>query len=119
MNKLLAFEDTRFQMGRSPFINHIADILSMAIPIGEIIIAGLLIFKKTRLIGLLASFFLMLVFTGYVYAMLHYSYYIPCSCGGVLAALSWENHLIFNIAYTILALIGIILFIKFYRPFKR
>ncbi|MFD2890203.1 MauE/DoxX family redox-associated membrane protein [Chitinophaga cymbidii] len=107
--KLLDYDETKFQMGRSPFIQHIAGLTAFAIPVFELIIAGLLIFKTTRFIGLLASFFLMVVFTGYIYAMLHYSYYVPCSCGGVLAALSWEDHLIFNALYSLLALIGIFL----------
>lgn len=107
--KLLDHEQTRFQMGRSPFIQPIAGFTSWAIPVGELIIAILLVFKSTRMIGLFASFFLMLLFTGYIYAMLHYSYYIPCSCGGVLGLLSWEAHLVFNIIYSTLAMIGILL----------
>jgi len=108
-NKLLDFEQTRFQMGRSPFIQPIAGFTATAVPIGEILIAGLLVFKQSRMLGLFASFFLMLLFTGYIYAMLHYSYYVPCSCGGVLAVLSWEDHLIFNIVFILIALAGILL----------
>lgn len=110
--KLLDYNETRFQMGRSPFIQNIAGFTAWAIPTGELIIAVLLVFKKTRMLGLMASFFLMLLFTGYIYAMLHYSYYVPCSCGGVLGALSWDDHFIFNIVYTLLALAGIILLHK-------
>jgi uncharacterized membrane protein YphA (DoxX/SURF4 family) len=109
LNKMLDYETFKFQLGRSPFVQPIAGFIAATLPAGELLIALALIIKKTRLLGLYISFTLMLLFTGYIYAMLHYSYYVPCSCGGVLAALSWENHLIFNGIFTLLALVGIIL----------
>jgi uncharacterized membrane protein YphA (DoxX/SURF4 family) len=109
LNKMMDYETFKFQLGRSPFIQPMAGFIAATLPAGELLIALALVIKKTRLIGLYTSFALMLLFTGYIYAMLHYSYYVPCSCGGVLAALSWENHLIFNGCFTILALVGIVL----------
>lgn len=109
LNKMLDYQEFRTQLGRSPFIEHMAGFISLTLPAGEILIAALLVFKRTRLIGLYASFFMMAMFTGYVYIMLHYSFDLPCSCGGVLAKLSWPDHLLFNAAFTVLALIGIIL----------
>mgnify|MGYP001346109640 CR=1 FL=1 len=41
--------------------------------------------------------------------MLHYSFYVPCSCGGVLLQMSWQQHLVFNIVASLLALAGITL----------
>jgi uncharacterized membrane protein YphA (DoxX/SURF4 family) len=109
LTKMINYADTRFQMGRSPFIKPMAGFVAATLPAFEIIVAGLLVFKRTRLLGLYASFFLMLLFTGYIYAMLHYSYYVPCSCGGVLAILTWNQHLLFNTIYTLFALFGVIL----------
>ncbi|MET7000329.1 MauE/DoxX family redox-associated membrane protein [Chitinophaga defluvii] len=118
LTKMINYADTRFQMGRSPFIKPIAGLVAVTLPAFEVMVAGLLVFKRTRLLGLYASFFLMLLFTGYIYAMLHYSYYVPCSCGGVLAILSWNQHLIFNIIYTLFALFGVILQTNLFEPFN-
>lgn len=109
LNKALDFSKFRFELGRSPFLHNISEFVALAIPFGEMLIAILLIIRRTRLLGLYFSFFLMSLFTGYIYIMLFYSFDLPCSCGGVLASLSWEDHLIFNAVFTILAGIGVIL----------
>ncbi|MBS1567215.1 MAG: hypothetical protein JST39_22720 [Bacteroidetes bacterium] len=51
----------------------------------------------------------MSLFTGYVAVMLSLSYYLPCSCGGILQALSWQGHLVFNVFFTLLAAAGALL----------
>ncbi len=109
LNKMLDYHTFKFQLGRSPFVQPIAGFVAAILPTGELLVAFALIFKQTRLLGLFASLFLMALFTGYIYIMLHYSYDLPCSCGGVLAALSWKDHLIFNSGFTLLAMIGVIL----------
>ena len=116
LNKMLDYSKFAFTLGRSPFIQPMAGFIAATLPAGELILALLLVFKRTRLLGLYASFFLMLLFTGYIALMLLYAYDLPCSCGGVLAALSWPNHLIFNIFFTILSLIGIILQSRISQP---
>lgn len=109
LTKAMDYEETKIQMARSPFIEGFASFLSIAVPAGELLLASLLIFKKTRMIGLYASIFTLVLFTGYIYLMLNYSFDLPCSCGGVLQALSWEDHLLFNAAYSVLAIIGAII----------
>jgi uncharacterized membrane protein YphA (DoxX/SURF4 family) len=113
LSKLIDFSTFRFQLGRSPFITQIAGFVAWSIPAAEIILALCLVFRRTRLLGLYGSFFLMLLFTGYIYAMLHFSYYVPCSCGGVLSKMSWNQHLVFNIFFTVLALVGILIQAKY------
>ena len=108
ISKILDYNNFKFQLGRSPYIAHISTLIAIALPMGEIIIAFLLLFKQTRSLGIYASFFLMFLFTGYIYAMLHYSFFVPCSCGGILNRMDWNTHFIFNIFFTFLALIGII-----------
>lgn len=108
VSKLIDYEKFRFQLGRSPFISEYTSLISWAIPSVELIIASLLIVDKSRIIGLYLSFALMLLFTGYIYAMLHFSYFIPCSCGGVLASMSWNQHLVFNAVFTLLPLLAIV-----------
>jgi hypothetical protein len=109
LNKIIDFKNFRFQMGRSPFIQNMAGLIAATLPAGELLISIALIIKRTRLLGLYASFFLMTLFTGYIWLMLNYAFDLPCSCGGIIGAMSWNGHLIFNIGFTILAGIGAIL----------
>ena len=108
LSKLLEFNKFKYQIGQSPFITNISWLVIWSIPLAEIITSIFLIFKRTRLAGLYLSFFLLLLFTGYVFIMLKYSSYLPCSCGGVLSIMSWKQHLIFNLVFTGLSLAGII-----------
>src|SRR5690606_36105991 len=55
------------------------------------------------------SYVLMLFFSTYIYIILNYSPYVPCSCGGVLEKMGWSEHLIFNITFCALALIALYL----------
>ncbi len=85
-----------------------ASFASWAIPLSELAIALILIWKKTRLIGFYGAAVLMLLFTGYTLAIVFFAPYLPCSCGGVISLLSWEQHLILNLLLLLLALHGII-----------
>lgn len=109
LSKLLDYDTFKFQLGRSPYTENITGFVAWTLPIGEIVIAFLLVIKSTRLIGLYLSFFTMLMFTGYIYAMLNYSHYVPCSCGGILSEMDWDTHLIFNIVFTIIGLLGVMI----------
>jgi hypothetical protein len=66
-------------------------------------------YPKDRLIALYGSLYLMIGFSVYIYLILNYSDFIPCSCGGILEKLGWTEHLIFNISCVILLLISIYL----------
>jgi len=112
ISKLLDYHTFRRQLGQSPFITLYAPVIVWALPLGEIIIAGLLLYTRTRLMGFYLSFFLLSLFTFYLVAMLRLSYFIPCSCGGVLQHLSWNAHIVFNIVFVILSTIGVLLHAK-------
>src|SRR6202048_5203484 len=107
LSKLLDFDKFIYQLSQSPFITNISWLVVWAIPLGEILISICLIIKRTRLAGLYLSFFLMLLFTGYIFIMLQYSSYLPCSCGGVLSSMSWKQHFYFNLAFTGLSVTAI------------
>ncbi len=109
LNKLLDYGTFKFQMGRSPYLQDLSGLIAATLPAGELLTALALILPRTRLAGLYASFFLMSLFTGYIAIMLNFSYYLPCSCGGILQALSWQQHLVFNSIFTLLAAIGAVL----------
>lgn len=85
-------------------LSNFANILAIAVPVIEIVIAILLINKKTKLVGLSASVFLLMLFTGYIIAMLKFSDNIPCSCGGIISMLGWKGHIVFNLIFLVLAL---------------
>ncbi len=81
--------------------------LSKALPLGEIGLAVLLLFRKTINLGLLLSFILMLCFTVYVLLALSGAFgAIPCACAGIIGKLPWKEHLIFNIFFTATAYTG-------------
>jgi uncharacterized membrane protein YphA (DoxX/SURF4 family) len=106
--KLIDVQKFRVQIGQSPFLTDIAPFVAWFIPVTEILIALMLAIPRFRLMGLYASFSLMAMFTTYIVVILNFSSHIPCSCGGVLEAMGWTEHLIFNIGFTLLAAIGVI-----------
>ncbi|MBT1689234.1 MauE/DoxX family redox-associated membrane protein [Dawidia soli] len=112
VSKLMEYEVFKAQIGRSPFIMKYTDVIAWLIPALEILIAILLFFPKLSLLGLYGSFSIMLLFTLYIVIILKLSPYVPCSCGGILNDMGWGEHLVFNIAFTILALVGIMLQVK-------
>lgn len=116
VNKLATYNTFVDQLSKSPYLEQYAVSIGWLIPVTELIVAVLLVYRRTRLTGLFGSFGLMLAFTIYIYMMLHYSHYIPCSCGGVLAQMSWQQHLVFNIVSCVLALAGITLSITKPNP---
>lgn len=104
LSDLASFEG---QMLNQPLPSWINRALIGGVPALEIAIVLLLIFKRTQRYGLMASAILMSAFTIYVGAVVfHFFGRVPCSCGGVLKSMSWEVHLIFNLAFTVMAVIG-------------
>lgn len=103
LSKVLEFQNFQAQLGQSPLLSAYTGFISYAVLIVEFTIALLLAFSKTRFIGLLSSFLLMVMFTAYIIVILNYSSFVPCSCGGILEKLGWKEHLIFNVVFTILA----------------
>ncbi|WP_238326454.1 MauE/DoxX family redox-associated membrane protein [Pedobacter heparinus] len=108
-SKLMDYQKFQLQISKSPIITDFASILAWGVPGLEIVISIMLLINRTVMLGLYAAFTLMLLFTLYIYAILNYSDNIPCSCGGVLQRMTWDQHLIFNIVFVILGLIGILL----------
>ena len=102
VNKLADFEKFYVQLKQSPLLTSLAMVTAWIIPSLEIIISVLLSFPVSRLIGLYASFALMMLFTCYIIAIVNLSEHVPCSCGGILENMNWTQHLIFNICFVIL-----------------
>jgi len=109
LSKLSDYDRFTVQLSKSPYVTTYANLIAWGIPATEILISLLLVIKNTRLMGLYASFFLMSLFTAYLLIMLNFSYYIPCSCGGVLENLSWHQHVVFNSFFTVLSAAGVLM----------
>jgi hypothetical protein len=109
LSKLFDYDTFTWALKKSPLIGNVASILAWGIPSLELIISLLLFIPRTRILGLFGSFILMTIFTIYIAYMLVFTPNLPCSCGGVIKHMSWKQHLLFNISFTLVSLIGIIL----------
>jgi hypothetical protein len=118
-SKILDFENFKIQLGQSPLLSSYADWITIIVPLSEFFIAFLLLIPKFRFIGLFASYFLMVLFTAYIYIILNYSAFIPCSCGGILEKMTWNQHLVFNIIFIVFAIVAILLTTEHPQLFKR
>lgn len=110
--KLWAYIRSKIGFDFFPFIGDYHKTLFWGLIVVQLLIAGLLIFRRTRLLGLYVNFFLLGSLSTYLYLMLHYADHIPCTCIGVIYSLSWQGHLWFTIAFTILSGAGVSLLPK-------
>lgn len=108
-SKLLEIEKFQATLSKSPLIGPNAVFVSWLLPITELVVAFLLFIPKSKSYGLYASAGLMTVFTVYLGYMLASASKLPCSCGGVLKNMTWTQHLLFNIFFTLLSVWGILL----------
>jgi hypothetical protein len=108
-DKLFHFDVFKNQLERSPFIGGYNQWVAVMLPVCELLIAGMLVFNTTKKIGLYAFLLLMLLFTGYIIAMLLSGKHLPCSCGGVLKQMTWKQHIVFNLFFVGLAITVIVL----------
>jgi hypothetical protein len=102
-SKLIAHNQFLITLEQLPIANLGSTWLSWSIPVIEIMISVLLFIPHLRMQGLKASLVLMAVFTVYVACMLISSPNLPCSCGGIINKLTWQQHLWLNVALTLLA----------------
>ncbi len=109
-SKFLDYDLFVAQIGKSPLITNYASWIAWFIPGLEVAIALALFIPRLQLWALYASFGLMFMFTAYIAFLLTFSPYVPCSCGGVLSGMGWTAHLIFNIGFTLLGVLGIYLY---------
>lgn len=95
------------QLGNSPITRAYANTLAWLVPGLEIFLAGLLLFKRTRLIGLYGAFLLMFAFTAFVYLVLSREELHSCGCGGIISAFNWRQHLWFNMFFTLIPALAV------------
>ena len=108
VSKLTDFENFQVQVAQSPLLSAFATFIAYVTVIGELVIALMLCFTKSRLLGLYLFLGFMTAFTVYIFLILNYSPFVPCSCGGVLEKMGWWEHLWFNGVVCILTVTVII-----------
>lgn len=109
ISKLNTYDTFKIQIGQSPILTAQSSLLVWMVPVMELLTAFLYVIPRFRLWAFHLSLSLMVMFTVYIFLILKFSPYIPCSCGGVLNNLGWTEHLIFNIVFVLLAIAGIYL----------
>ncbi|MET4545642.1 hypothetical protein ABIE26_002960 [Pedobacter africanus] len=105
LSKLFGFEVFQAQLSLSPIFKITYPFIAVLVPCIELILVALLIFDKTKRMGLGLSALLLTIFTGYLaYILTNYnSNELPCTCGGFIAEMTWAQHIIFNVTFIILA----------------
>lgn len=116
LEKFWELERFRQTLLRQPFPNAWADILYWLLPTLEGLCAFLLVLgtidnpKTNKLLkwGFALSSFLMLSFSLFIwFGVLGWYEKRPCGCGSVLKALTWEEHLWFNVGFLFLSVLGL------------
>jgi len=109
ISKILDFNTFKFQLAQSPTLSAFATSIAWSTPLLEMLIVILLLINRTKKLGLLSAFFMMVLFTSYIIIILKFSDYIPCSCGGVLEKMTWTQHLYFNLFFIVIAALALII----------
>lgn len=110
VTKLSNMEKSRMEMLNQVFPPWMAEVLVWLVPLTELLLAILLLFRGTRPKALFGSLLLLVAFTGYVGLVMTGIFgRVPCSCGGILRTMPYWAHLIFNLCYTGIAALGLYL----------
>lgn len=97
-------------LGRQPLPGWMKELLEVGLPAAELIVVALLVFSRTRLLGLWAAALMMLAFAGYtLHAASAPHGYVPCACGKIFNTLSWGQHFWVNMGFAALAGVGMVL----------
>jgi putative oxidoreductase len=107
VSKLLAYSAFVLQLRQHPWLSLAAPLLAFALPAVELLLAFLLLFSRTRGIALWGSLLFLVIFTLYLALMLLSGAHLPCSCGGVISSLSWQQHIALNLFFCLLTAVSI------------
>lgn len=119
LSKLWDYKSFKAVLSVSPLLKSRAGLIAWLLPAIEITVSLLLFFPSTRKTGLQLAFGLITSFTIYLAGMILLTPNLPCNCGGVLASLTWPQHILFNLFFILLSLLGIILYKKHNETMKQ
>jgi putative oxidoreductase len=111
--RLQSLELFKAQMANQVFSEAIVPFLVYATLATQVLALILLLFSKTRLAGFSVSLMLMLLFTGYVSLVLFNAFSRePCHCISFIPGMTFTGHLFFNLFFTAIAVVGLIITLK-------
>jgi hypothetical protein len=119
-SKFLDYDKFVFQMRLAPvpLMKTLAPLLGWLVPTVELILAIVLavgMFSPTiKIKALQTSLFLLLTFEVYITIMLLSGSHLPCTCGGIISAMGWKQHLFFNASF----ILGTFLSIRYLKKQK-
>jgi hypothetical protein len=102
ISKILEYNEFNEQLQDSPILEFAATPIALLLPWMEFAIVLMLIVPRWRLKGFYATLTLMILFTAYIIGLFSIDKELPCSCGGIIALLSWNQHLVFNSVFILL-----------------
>lgn len=106
-SKLMTMDTFQHVLTKYPLIGNYSTAIAYLVPISELLLAALLIVPATKIYGLIGSTTLMALFLAYIIYMLVSKSSLPCSCGGIISKLSWQQHIWFNSIFLLLAIIAL------------
>lgn len=110
--KIADYSLMRDELAQSPILAPVSNLVAILLPVVEIIVVLMLVVPRWRLKGYYLTLGLMTLFTVYIVILLSSDKDLPCSCGGIIQELTWQQHLIFNSAFILADIWGIRLLIN-------
>ena len=107
ISKIIDYSEFKEQLADSPILGFVSTPVALLLPWVEFTIVAMLIIPRWRLKGFYATLTLMILFTAYIIGLLSIDKELPCSCGGIIALLSWKQHLVFNSVFILLNALAI------------
>ncbi|HET6994904.1 MAG TPA: MauE/DoxX family redox-associated membrane protein [Chitinophagaceae bacterium] len=118
ITKLIDHDLFKIALSQSELLSSISKPVSWTLPLLELGLTILLVIPGTRKAGFMIAFCVLALFTLYILYMLLFASNRPCTCGGVLKKLSWQQHIVFNVFFAALSFIGWQIERKNKRPFR-
>lgn len=106
LSKLVVFGTFKTLLAQYPLIGSFSGLIAWLVPATEIFLCLLLFVPASRKTGLWLSAVLLGLFTLYTIYLVSFAPKLPCSCGGVIAQLSWQQHLLLNVVFLTLSAVS-------------
>lgn len=107
LDKYINRDSFMVQMGKSPLMTGFEPYLKWAVPVVELAICLVMIWPKSRQVGLYAFYTVMVLFSFYIMALLRIDETIPCGCNALTEKMSLQWHVGMNLAFCGLAVWGV------------
>jgi putative oxidoreductase len=113
VSRMLDFHTFIDDINNQPLPNSLTQWLVYGIPGLQVLTALLLIFERTRMAGLALALVITSFYILYnILILTDFFGRIPCTCGGMIKHLSWQQHLVFSVFFAGVSLAGILLMRK-------